>query len=304
MTYRRTPSALPLPLPSPVTIAVAACRAPSPAVRPPASPPCSPPLTILRCTVGAARCCHSCSPRPRRSRRSSRSPPSRSRFRAPASPAPPSTAAIRATAAPEIDGREDDAVWRQAQLIDSFRQFSPNEDRAPAFRTTAKVAYDDRYLYVFVRAYDPHPDSIVALLSRRDVHTQSEWLKVIVDSYHDQRTGYEFAVNPLGVKRDYFTYNDEVEDESWDGVWDAATRVDSAGWTAEFRIPFNQLRFAPRGDLTMGFGIWRDIARLNERDSWPVVPEVASRASRRSWARSPASTDSARHAISRSCRMW
>jgi hypothetical protein len=188
--------------------------------------------------------------------------------------------ATRATEAPVIDGREDDAVWQHAQLIDSFRQSAPSEDKAPSFRTTAKVAYDDRYLYVFVRAYDPHPDSIIALLSRRDVHTQSERLKVIIDSYHDRRTGYEFAVNPLGVRRDTFTFNDEIEDDSWDGVWDVATRVDSAGWTAEFRIPFNQLRFAPQGDLTMGFGISRDIARLNERDSWPMYrkskPGIAS----------------------------
>jgi hypothetical protein len=181
-----------------------------------------------------------------------------------------SAVATRVSVPPVIDGRENDEVWAHAQLIDSFRQFQPKEDSTPTFRTTAKVAYDDKYLYVFVRAYDPHPDSIVALLSRRDVRTQSEWIKVMVDSYHDKRTGYEFAVNPLGVKRDYYTFNDQEEDESWDAVWDAETRIDSTGWTAEFRIPFDQLRFAAAPNMTMGFGIWRDIARLNERDSWPV----------------------------------
>ena len=191
-----------------------------------------------------------------------------------------SAVATRAAAAPEIDGKENDPIWAQAQLIDSFRQYLPKEDSAPSFRTTAKVAYDDKYLYVFVRAYDPHPDSIVALLSRHDVHTQSDWIKVMVDSYHDKRSGYEFSVNPRGVKRDYYTFNDQEEDESWDGVWDVGTRVDSAGWTAEFRIPFDQLRYAPGANLTMGFAVVRDIARLNERDSWPVYrrskPGIAS----------------------------
>ena len=181
-----------------------------------------------------------------------------------------SASATRAERAPVIDGKEDDAIWAQAQLIDGFRQFQPKDDSAPAFRTTMKVAFDDKYLYVFARMYDPHPDSIVGLLSRHDVRTQSDWIKLIIDSYHDKRTGYELAVNPRGVKRDYYTYNDQEEDESWDGVWDVETRIDSLGWTAEFRIPFDQLRFSPKASITMGFGAWRDIARLNERDSWPV----------------------------------
>jgi hypothetical protein len=102
------------------------------------------------------------------------------------------------------------------------------------------------------------------------VRTQSDWIKVMIDSYHDKRSGYEFCVNPRGVKRDYYTFNDNQEDDSWDGVWDVATTIDSLGWTAEFRIPFDQLRFAPAPNLTMGFAVWRDIARFNERDSWPV----------------------------------
>jgi hypothetical protein len=169
-----------------------------------------------------------------------------------------------------LDGLDADPIWQQAQVIDAFRQFVPKEDAPATFRTVAKVAYDSRYLYVFVRMYDPHPDSIVGLLGRRDVKSQSDWIKILIDSYHDKRTGFEFAVNPRGVKRDYYTYNDKDEDESWDGVWDAATNVDSLGWTAEFRIPFDQLRFTHKPQVTMGIAIARDVARLNERDAWPV----------------------------------
>jgi Domain of unknown function (DUF5916)/Carbohydrate family 9 binding domain-like len=179
-------------------------------------------------------------------------------------------AAVRATQAPTIDGRDDDPAWRTAQAIGAFRQFDPVEDGAPKFRTEAKVAYDERNLYVFVRMYDPHPDSIVSLLSRRDVKTPSDQVKVMIDSYHDRRTGYELAVNPAGVKRDYYTFNDSEEDASWDAVWDVATRIDSLGWTAEYRIPLSQLRYADAPEHTFGFSVVRDIARFNERDSWPV----------------------------------
>ena len=178
--------------------------------------------------------------------------------------------AARAEKEPVIDGRDDDAVWTEAPTISEFRTFVPKEDETPRFRTTAKVAYDDRYFYAFVRAYDPHPDSILPLLSRRDVRTNSDQLKIVIDSYHDKRSGYEFAVNPAGVKRDYSISNDHEEDGSWDGIWDVATRIDSLGWTAEYRIPLSQLRFSRAPSNTFGFAVWRDVARYGERYAWPA----------------------------------
>jgi len=187
---------------------------------------------------------------------------------------PPSTAtratAVRATHPVVIDGRDDDDVWRLAPPITQFREFQPKEDGDPRFPTEAKVAYDDRYLYVFIRAFDPHPDSILKLLARRDVRAATDQLKIMVDSYHDRRSGFEFAVNPAGVKRDYAIYNDSQEDDAWDAVWDVATQVDSLGWTAEFAIPLSQLRYVPRATNTFGFAVWRDIQRYGDRVSWPL----------------------------------
>src|SRR5881628_585810 len=183
----------------------------------------------------------------------------------------PTATAVRTVHAPLIDGRDDDEVWRTAPAITQFREFQPKEDGDPRFPTEAKVDYDDRNLYVFIRAFDPHPDSILKLLARRDVRAATDQLKIVIDSYHDRRTGFEFAVNPAGVKRDYAIYNDgQTEDDAWDAVWDVATTVDSLGWTAEFRIPLSQLRYAPAATNTFGFGVWRDIQRYTERVSWPV----------------------------------
>src|SRR5690242_8477539 len=128
--------------------------------------------------------------------------------------------AVRADRAPVIDGREDDPVWRSAPATSEFLEFRPNEGKAPRFRTEFKAAYDDRNLYVFIRAFDPHPDSIMTALTRRDVRGPSDQLKVMIDSYDDRLSGFEFAVNPVGVKRDYAMYNDRDEDETWDGIWD------------------------------------------------------------------------------------
>ncbi len=121
--------------------------------------------------------------------------------------------------------------------------------------------------------FDSRPDSIAAQLARRDASgIYSDWLHVMVDSYHDRRTSFRFSVNPRAVQKDVLEFDDNKgEDLNWDAVWQVATNVDSAGWTAEYRIPFSQLRFqrAQNGvERLWGIQIMRDIARRNERDSW------------------------------------
>jgi hypothetical protein len=195
----------------------------------------------------------------------------------PGSAAPVTTAsAARAAVAPVLDGRDDDPVWRAATLIDGFLMARPREGGDPRFRTTARLAYDEHNLYAFIRAYDPHPDSIVSLLSRRDDQTASDQLILMLDSYHDQRTGFEFVVNPAGVKADYAIYNDGDEDGAWNAVWDAATRIDSLGWTAEYRIPLSQLSYKAPGSGAFGLLIWRNIQRHTEIVTWPLYRDSQS----------------------------
>jgi hypothetical protein len=199
-------------------------------------------------------------------------------------PPPPPPAAATAVAkrtadAIVIDGKDADEVWRTAQAFRGFRQMQPVSDGEPSVETEFKIAYDDHNFYAFVRAFDPHPDSIKSLLARRDARVCCDQIKLVIDSYHDRRTGFEFAVNPAGVKRDYAVYGDgEQEDDAWDAVWEVQTHVDSLGWTAEFRISVVAAALIRDADTnTFGFGIWRDIDRRGgERVSWPVYLPLAS----------------------------
>ncbi|HEY1952411.1 MAG TPA: sugar-binding protein, partial [Gemmatimonadaceae bacterium] len=188
-----------------------------------------------------------------------------------APPTDTSAVALRADVAPVIDGKDDDPVWKSAPIIDRFQEWRPSEGKPPRFKTEARIAYDASNLYVFVRAYDPHPDSILKLLERRDTFTASDMIWLFIDSYHDRRTGFEFGVNTAGVKMDAAIYDDGNEDFAWDGVWDVATRVDSLGWTAEYRIPLSQMRYSRDREHTFGIIIDRDIYRYSERESWPLL---------------------------------
>ncbi len=198
---------------------------------------------------------------------------------APDTAAPKVLNAVRVPAgqAPALDGRLDDAIWATAPAAADFVQRGPDPGRPATQRTEARVVYDNSAIYVGVRMYDTHPDSIAGQLARRDVSSgYSDWVHVGIDSRHDRRTAFRFSVNPRGVKQDVFHFDDTNEDKSWDAVWEVATATDSLGWTAEFRIPLSQLRFSPSGGAqTWGINFAREIARRGETAFWsPVLPNV------------------------------
>jgi hypothetical protein len=80
-----------------------------------------------------------------------------------------------------------------------------NGARAESPRTDLDVQAAAEFSTPF---FVPHPDSIMHALTRRDVRGPSDQIKLLIDSYYDRRTGYELAVNPDGVKRDFSMRND------------------------------------------------------------------------------------------------
>ncbi len=184
--------------------------------------------------------------------------------------------AMRITQPVAIDGMLSDAIWASAQRISTLQQRDPIEGAAPTESTVVWVAYDDAALYVAARMYDSHPDSIVARLARRDQGSSSDEFTVYLDTYHDRRSGFWFVASAAGTLRDGTLENDDWDDDSWDGVWDAKVGRDSLGWTAEFRIPYSQLRFNKAEQYVWGVNFRRSIARKNERDFLVYRPKNAS----------------------------
>ena len=194
-------------------------------------------------------------------------------FPAPGRGAPAATPEVTAI---RLDGDYDATVWERVPVLSDFRQRDPKDGAAPTFPTDLQVVYDATNLYVAVRAHDPEPGRLIGLRTRRDTNSPSDWIKVIVDSFHDRRTAFEFGVNPAGVKEDRYWYNDSNDDDGWDAVWDVSVTRDKDGWRAEFKIPFSQLRFRPADNSTFGLAVVREIGRLNETDTWPLLSKSAN----------------------------
>jgi len=183
---------------------------------------------------------------------------------------------LSSASAIKLDGELSEDVWQQAPMVSGFRQREPTEGAAATYDTEARVAYDGDAIYIAVQALDPEPARIVGIRTRRDDSSPSDWIRVMIDSFHDRRSAYEFAVNPAGVKADTYWYNDNNADQGWDAVWDVAVSRNERGWRAEFRVPFSQLRFHPSADATFGLAIVRQIGRLNETTTWPLLAKSAN----------------------------
>jgi hypothetical protein len=193
-----------------------------------------------------------------------------------ASGATPQVQAVRRTETIVVDGRLDEPFWQTVPAATGFRQKDPNEGQPASQRTEIHFAYDDEALYIGARMYDSlGARGVHTRLGRRDENPDGDWLELDFDTYHDHTGTTILQVNPSGVKFDAGQAA-SYADPSWDPVYQAHAHVDSLGWTAEFRVPFSQLRFPRDSVQTWGLQVVRFIERNNEVDMWSFWPKSES----------------------------
>ncbi len=165
----------------------------------------------------------------------------------------------------KIDGALDEEAWKEATVIPLLYEWLPGDNIEPLVKTECLVTYDHSNLYVAFRCYDPEPAKIRAHFMDRDDTDKlilDDHVSLMLDCFNDERRGFQFRVNPLGVQADAnFSELEGYEDFSWDAIWASAGKIEDWGYAIETAIPFNQLRFRPSNSAqTWGFSAER---------SWP-----------------------------------
>ena len=210
-------------------------------------------------------------------------------------PLPVIATAIEVTEAPMVDGRLDEAAWQQAAVMTGFTQREPMDGQPASERTEVRVVFDEEALFVGVWAFDSEPANITYGERIRDFEvTESDAIVFVLDTYNDDQNGFVFGTTPTGIEYDGQVANEGRGggrfggggfnsrqrfqsgsgggfNKNWDGSWTVATTTDEEGWYAEFRIPFNTLRYG-NDAATWGFNVARRIRRLNEESFWTPVP--------------------------------
>ena len=203
--------------------------------------------------------------------------------------------------APVIDGRLDDAVWRDAAYLDEFVQRQPL-DGAPATEATeVYIAYDSANIYIGAHVHYSRPNMIRANRADRDRPIADDAFLVYFDPFLDQQRAYVFGVNGYGVQSDSILNarggggglgrragfggartgpgGAPRGDFSWDALYETAGQLVDDGYVVEMAIPFKSLRYPQRAGNTphrWGFQIARTVRGKDESVVWsPVTRSVA-----------------------------
>src|SRR5258705_8249553 len=154
----------------------------------------------------------------------------------------------------KIDGLLDESAWSLAPPATEFRQERPIEGAPASEKTEVRVLFDDKNIYFGIRAFDSDAGHINARELVRDTSfSNDDKVEILLDTYHNRRNAFRFAVNPLGTQQDALI-TDEGRDVnlSWDAPWISSGKIDVTGWTVEIAIPLTTLRFK-EGNDTWGF---------------------------------------------------
>ena len=172
----------------------------------------------------------------------------------------------RAASEIKIDGALEEKAWSEAAVIKLPYEWWPGDNIPAPVNTECLVTFDNKNFYIAFRCFDPDPSQIRAHLMDRDATDtliQDDHISVMLDTFNDERRGFQFRVNPLGVQADAnFSESEGYEDFSWDAIWSSAGSIEDWGYAIEMAIPFNQLRFPQTSEVQIwGFSAERSYPR-------------------------------------------
>ncbi len=177
-----------------------------------------------------------------------------------------------------LDGFSNEEAWAQISPL-SYIQFQPDWGREDTL-TQLRIAYDDRFLYVAARCYDPEAEKIVARNLIRDGWNGDDWFTFHIDSYGDKQSAFVFSMYPTGSRYDMSISNDAVElggstfNRAYDMVWEGKCQRTRQGWFLEMRIPLSNLRFRQKQErIEASISSARTINHRNELYVFPAIPQ-------------------------------
>jgi glucose/arabinose dehydrogenase len=177
---------------------------------------------------------------------------------------PPTEFECRFTELPiKIDGKGDEAAWRQAQVIDNFYLPWLGAKARPArTKTTARLLWDREYLYFLA---DMEDTDLYADVKEHDGQTWDNDVFELFFKPADDKPGYyEFQVNAAGTVMDMFLPRRNAggfKRFAHDGDFHVEAKValrgtlnnwtdKDEGWTVEGKIPWKDfLRTGGRPDV-------------------------------------------------------
>ncbi|WP_181373169.1 carbohydrate binding family 9 domain-containing protein [Massilia glaciei] len=169
----------------------------------------------------------------------------------------------------KLDGVVDDAVWGKAAARGGFFESQPADKIAAKVNTEVRIAYDAKYMYVAVKAFDPKPHEIRAPFGRRDkISGDQDFIGLFIDPGASRQAAQIIYFNPRGAFTDGNFTNTNGEDVSPDFDFSIATARFDGGWSAELRIPFTSISYVAGQSAPWNLLVMRNMTRDTRYKMW------------------------------------
>ena len=146
----------------------------------------------------------------------------------------PTTYVVETQTPPKLDGRLDDAAWKDARTLYLARTLDGSSRAPQATRVKLLLDRKAKMLYIGVDAFEP---LISKLQATRRGHDSPVWEDDGMDIFIGVGGAYyQFGVNAVGS-----TYDARAKDASWNSRFKAAAARGKAQWTLEVAIPLGRM---------------------------------------------------------------
>jgi hypothetical protein len=175
------------------------------------------------------------------------------------------------------DGILDEPIWEMAgNGADEFWEYFPLDSIQARKQSQIKILYDDKNLYVGIKAYSSGKNYATPSLRRDFRGSGSDSFSLVFDTFSDGTNAFLFGINPYGVRREALIANGGTGQSdfnlAWDMKWKGDAKIYDDYFTAEMIIPLTSFKFE-EGVTKWRFNSYRIETQSNERSTWTRIPQ-------------------------------
>ncbi len=179
----------------------------------------------------------------------------------------------------KIDGKLDEAAWKNASLINNLIEFQPTpfKEENKSNRSEFLIMYNNDGIYFGGKCYEKSVDSIAKELIGRDGFGNNDFVGLSFDTYNDKQNGFEYFLTPLSEQMDakISVGNNGGEDFGWNAVWEGKCIIENDGWSFEMFIPFSAIRFGKGKEQNWGINFFRRRKFTGQQYAWASInPQI------------------------------
>jgi Domain of unknown function (DUF5916) len=179
----------------------------------------------------------------------------------------------------KVDGKLDEAAWKEASPIKDLIEFRPTPFKIEnnTNRTEAYIMYNNEGIYFGGKCFEQTIDSITRELVGRDGFGNNDFIGISFDTYNDKQNGFEYFLTPLAEQFDakISVGNNGGEDFSWNAVWEGKCVIEKDGWSFEMFVPFSAIRFGKGKEQKWGINVFRRRVKTAQSYAWASInPQI------------------------------